>query len=268
MKKAFLVLALSVLVSGRAKAYLLVEDIPHLTQSIWSQIQNYAQYIQHTANQITQIENQATQIAQTAIQIKRFGDPGYYVNLLHLNDFMATASTLSSGVGQTISQFRSASSGIQALGYTANGLYSNLTNAIDRFGNPVKYQTDSFRKFGAVNQMYESFDSQLRTYNQQSASLQRQLTDAVNHMNAASTQMEHEKFTALVNAISAQMNALGHTTVLTGQRVIIQHSMNQSDAARVQEAQRQQVVQERQTDLQQEATGLSTWIGGSPGTAN
>jgi hypothetical protein len=80
--------------------------------------------------------------------------------------------------------------------------------------------------------------------------------------------MEHEKYAALVNAISAQMNALGHTTVLTGQRVTIQHYMNQSDAARVQEAQRQQLIQERQTDLQREAAGLSTWIDADPGTGN
>jgi hypothetical protein len=268
MKKVLLAWTFTLLVSSKAHAYLAVEDIPGYIQKGWMHLMDYAKYAEQVYNQETQIQNQVTQITQTATQIKRFGDPQFYVNLLNLSAFTATASNLSQGVGRTIGQFRSSANGVQALGYTANGLYSNLTNAVDRFGQPVQYATDSFRKFGAVNQMYDSYDQQLRTYNQQMASLQQQLTDAVNRMNAASTQMEHEKYAALVNAISAQMNALGHTTVLTGQRVIIQHSMNQSDAARVQEAQRQQLIQERGADLKKQAAGLSTWIDADPGTGN
>jgi hypothetical protein len=72
----------------------------------------------------------------------------------------------------------------------------------------------------------------------------------------------------MVNALSAQMNALGHRTNLTGQRVAVQHWMNQNDAARTQEAQRQQLIRERQTDLQHQAANLSTFIDADPGTGN
>jgi hypothetical protein len=59
------------------------------------------------------------------------------------------------------------------------------------------------------------------------------------------------------------MNALTQTTNLTGQRAAVQQLSNQNDAARVQEASRQEEIQERQEDLQNEATGFSRLIGGA-----
>jgi hypothetical protein len=82
-------------------------------------------------------------------------------------------------------------------------------------------------------------------------------------LNAASTQMETEKYAAQVNGIHAQINALTQTTNLTGQRAAIGQLSNQNDAARVQEANRQQEVQERQEDLQNEAAGFSRMLGGA-----
>jgi hypothetical protein len=264
MKKLLLILFLAFFaLPGLARAYLLVEDIPNLTHNMVSQIENYAQYIEQTMNQLTQITNQITQIENQVIQLERFGKPQYYVNLLHLNDFIATAGVLQSGVGQTVSAFRRAADGAQSLGYTANGLYSNLQGTVDRFGNAVRYDTSAFRKFQTVNNMVEAYNTQEKTYNNQIASLEQQLSTAVQNLNSASDHMSAQKYAAQISAISAQMNALGHTTHLTGQRAVMQQVQNQNDAARMQEAQRQQMIQERQTDLNNAATNLANLIGGS-----
>jgi len=252
------------LCGGQAKGYVLVEDIPGLTNNVVNEAKNYGQYVTQTANQLTQITNQGTQIQNQITALQRFGNPQYYVNMLGLSSFMNTASVLTSGIGNTLSAYRQAANGLQALGYTGNGLYSNLTGSLDRYGNPVQYQPDAFRKFAAVNDMVEGYNTQQRTYNAQMASLQQQLTTAMQNLNAASTQMETEKYAAQVNAIHAQMNALTQTTNLTGQRAAVQQLSNQNDAARVQEANRQQEIQERQEDLQNEATGFSRLIGGAP----
>ncbi|MBV8226931.1 MAG: hypothetical protein JO232_17260 [Verrucomicrobia bacterium] len=259
-----LVVTAMLLCDEHAKGYVLVEDIPNLTNNAINEVKNYAQYLSQTANQVTQITNQVTQIENQVVALERFGNPLYYVNMLGLSSFMATASALTSGVGQTISGYRQAANGALALGYTANGLYSNLTGSLDRYGNPVRYQTDAFRKFAAVNDMVEGYNTQQRTFNAQMASLQQQLTTAMQNLNAASTQMETEKYAAQVSAIHAQINALTQTTNLTGQRAAVQQLSNQNDAARVQEASRQQEIQERQEDLQNEATGFSRLIGGAP----
>ena len=253
-----------ILVSGRdAKAYLLVEDIPNLTHSITSEIQNYAQYTTQTLHQLQTVENQVVQIENQVIALERFGNPQYYVNLLNLNSFMATASNLTSGIGQTIATYRQLANGATALSYTANGLYSNLTGALDRYGNPVQYNANAFKKFAAVNNMVDAYNTQQQTYNTQMASLQQQLTVALQNLNSAPDHMSAQKYAAQVNAVSAQINALGHTTSLTGQRVAVQQLQNQNDAARVQEASREQEIQERQEDLQNEARGFSNLIGGT-----
>jgi hypothetical protein len=249
---------------GQAKAYVLVEDVPNLTSNAINEAKNYAQYLQQTANSTTSITNQITQIENQVIALQRFGNPQYYVNMLGLAPFMQTASVLASGIGQSLSAYRQAANGLQALGYTGNGLYSNLTGTLDRYGNAVRYQPDAFRKFAAVNDMVESYNTQQRSYNAQMASLQQQLTTAMQNLNAASTQMETEKYAAQVNGIHAQINALSQTTNLTGQRAAIQQLANQNDAARVLEADRQRLIQERTEDLQHEADGFARVIGGTP----
>src|SRR5580704_7104708 len=126
VKKILLISIALFVFASRGSCYLLVEDIPNLTHNITSQIENYAKYIQQVENQLTQITNQVTQISQVATQITRFGNPSYYVNLLGLGSFTTSISQLSSGVGQTIAQYRSLANGASALSYTGNGLYSNL----------------------------------------------------------------------------------------------------------------------------------------------
>jgi hypothetical protein len=122
---------------AEARAYVLVEDIPNLSNNVISEAKNYGQYLSQTANQLTQITNQGTQIQNQIIALQRFGNPQYYVNMLGLSSFMNTASVLASGIGQSLSAYRQAANGLGALGYTGDGLYSNLTGTLDRYGNAV-----------------------------------------------------------------------------------------------------------------------------------
>jgi hypothetical protein len=245
-----------------ARCYLLVEDIPHLTQSIQAQVVNYAQYLQQSARQLMMVENQVTQITHEVQQLERFGDPSYYVNLLGLGSFVSSVATLTSGVGNTISQVQQAANGAQNLSYTGNGLYSSLSGTLDRFGNPVRYSTGPFNKFQAFNATLQQWDYQQRSYNTTNASLQQQLNTAMNNLNAAKDLVSTQKYSAQVAAISAQINVNGHTTQLVGQQATLQNAANQNDAMRMQEASRQQMIQERETDLQNEASGFSKLIGG------
>jgi hypothetical protein len=256
-----LVMAAFLAFESSAQAYILTEDIPQLTHSIVAQVENYAKYVQSGINQLIQIENQITSIENQVIALERFGDPRYYINLLHLDQFIATSSQLVSGVGQTISGYRQIADGALALQYTGQGLYQNLTGTVDRFGNAVRYEPNAFRKFAAINDMVESYNGQQRTFNTQMASLQQQLTTAMQNLNASSTQMATEKYSAQVNGIHAQINALTANTTLGGQRAAIQQLANQNDAARGQEADREQLMQEHEEDVRQTATGLGVFLG-------
>lgn len=264
--KAILVLILLAACTEVGKSYLLVEDIPQLTTNIVNEVKNYASYLQQEANQVTQITNQISQIENQVVALERFGNPQTYVNMLGLGQLMASSAALVGGIGETISAYRQAANGLMALGYTGNGLYSNLNGMVDRFGNPVRFDSNAFRKFSAVNDMVDAYGTQQQVYNAQMASLQQQLTTALEQLNADSTQMGTAKRHAQIDAIAAQINALGRTSQLSGQRIQAQMFSNQNDAARTQEASRQQELQERQTDLQNEASGLGRFIGG--GTQN
>jgi hypothetical protein len=270
MKKTLLFLVTSFSLAASSPAVVLVEDLPNLSNNILDQIRNYAQYAQQTLNgfeQIarlgTQITNQVTQIENQVVELERLGNPQYYVNLLHLSDFMAVAGALSAGAGNTLTQIQSGANGIAALSYTANGLYSNLSGTVDRFGNPIQYSNDSFRKFAAVNEGYDAFDQSLRTYNQQSGSLQQQLTTAVNNLNGSGDLISSVKHLGHLIGIQTEVIASGFNALLSAERVSAQHQMNQNDAARVQEAQRQQYMQERQADIQHLSGRLGQAIGGS-----
>ncbi len=256
MKKILLIAIVLLGFASKGSCYLLVEDIPNLTHSITSQIENYAKYLQEVVNQITQIENQITALT-------RFGNPQTYVNLLELQDFQATASVLANGVGETIQQYRSLANGVSALSYTGNGMYSNLTGQLDRWGNPVQYNTSYFNKFAAVNSMVDDYGTQQQTYNTQITSLLQQLKTALQNLNSDPSQMGTQKYEAQINAIHAQINALNANSQLYGQRITVQQTANQNDAARMVEAQRQQLIQERETDLQNEAHQFGNFIGGS-----
>lgn len=265
MRRSVLIVTLLCAASS-AHAYLLTEDIPVLIKTSVDHVVDYAEQLVHGVNEVTQITNQGTQIENQIIALERFGDPKTYVNMLGLGQFMASSAALVGGVGETISSYRQVANGVMALRYTGNGLYSNLTGMVDRFGNPVRFDPNAFRKFSAVNDMVDAYGTQQQVYNAQMASLQRQLADAYHGLDSDSTQMGTAKRHAQIDAIAAQINALGHTSQLSGQRIQAQMFSNQNDAARTQEASRQQELQERQTDLQNEASGLGRFIGG--GTQN
>lgn len=260
MKRLFLVLGMLVTCTPCAHGYLLVEDIPSLTTNIINEIKNYAQYVIQSAHQVTQITNQYTQILNEYTQLARFGNPQYYVNLLNLNEYTATVGNLVQGVGQTVSQIEQAADGVAALGYTANGLYQDLSHVTDRFGYAVNYSTNSFRKFSAINDGAQAFDRQLGVYDQQMNSLGNQLLRATQSMNADSTQEGRARYGHQIEGIHAQMDALHAQTILKGQRVEVQDIKNRNDASRVQEASRQQLEQERNEDLQRMSTGMANWL--------
>ena len=263
MKKLVLiVIALSLAVN--AEATLPVIDYSAISHSIVAQVENYAQYIRQTLQQVTMVANQVTQISNQVQQLTRLGSPSYYVNMLGLGDFTASVSQLQGGLGQTIQQYRGLANGASALSYTGGGIYQNLNGTVDRWGNPVLYNPNSFRTFGTVQQMTEDYNTQQTQFNTQNKSLLGQLLSTLQKLNSETTQIGSEKLHAQINGINAQIQANQANAQLAGQRLAVQQGANQNNSARMAEAQRQQEVQERATDLQMEAQQFGSLVGGSP----
>lgn len=238
-----------------------VIDVSQIAHNIASQVQNYAIYVRQELNQLTMISNQITSIEDQVLELERLGNPQTYINLLNLGQFAQTVSDLGSGIGQTISGFRAIENGAMALRYTGNGLYSDLTGMVDRFGNPVVFDTSDFTKFSVVNGSVQSYMTQQATYNTQMKSLQSQLQVAIQKLNSAPDLISAVKYHALISSLHGQISALTANSTLNGQATAVQLASNQNDAARTAVARSQQEIQERNTDLQLEARGFGQLIG-------
>ena len=241
----------------QSQGLVLVEDVPHIAQDAASELVNLGKYITQITNQETQIANQIEQINHQVETLKRFGDPNYYINMLGLNKLIAELQNIEARANLTVSEFNRIIHAGEALRYTGQGLYQDITQLPDRFGNQVKYDADSFKKFAMIQRMYDDYDRQQQNYRTSLQTLTKELNEAMTKLNAASTQMETEKWQAKIHGISTAMTAASDQQKLAGERLKMQDISNRNDAARTAEADRQRDLQNNAAEGSSFGKGVS-----------
>lgn len=212
--------------------------------------EDIAKYMQMLENQTQQIAQLTSMISQNAQTLERLGDPATYVNMLSLNTILTDIQRTMNGVGTTVAGFQQTANGFMALKNTANGLYQDLSQLKDQFGNPIQFQSNNFTKFGMVQNMYQSFNTEMTQANQALASLLQQKQQILQQLNSASSLIETEKLKSQLQAVEANINNATARLNMYSQKIVVQHAANQNDAARVQEAQREQWQQQALADDQ------------------
>jgi septal ring factor EnvC (AmiA/AmiB activator) len=212
--------------------------------------EDIAKYAQMLENQTQQIAQLTTMISQNVQALERLGNPQTYVNMLSLNTILADIQRTMNGVGTTVAGFQQTANGFMALKYTANGLYQDLSQLKDQFGNPIQFQSNNFTKFAMVQNMYQSFNTEMTQANQALASLLQQKQQILQQLNSASSLIETEKLKSQLQAAEANINNATARLNMYSQKIMVQHTANQSDIARVQEAQREQWQQQALADDQ------------------
>ena len=207
-----------------------------------------AKYAQMLENQTQQIAQLTTMISQNVQALERLGSPQTYVNMLSLNTILADIQRTMNGVGTTVAGFQQTANGYMALKYTANGLYQDLSQLKDQFGNPIQFQSNNFTKFAMVQNMYQSFNTEMTQANQALASLLQQKQQILQQLNSASSLIETEKLKSQLQATEANINNATARLNMYSQKITVQHMANQNDASRVQEAQKEQWQQQALTD--------------------
>ena len=210
--------------------------------------EDITKYVQMIENQTQQIAQLTTMISQNVQQLERLGNPATYVNMLSLNAILADIQRTMNGVGTTVAGFQQTANGFTALKYTANGLYPDLSQLKDQLGNPIQFQANNFTKFAMVQNMYQSFNTEMTQANQSLASLLQQKQQILQQLNSASSLIETEKLKSQLQAVEANINNATARLNMYSQKIMIQHAANQNDAARVQEAQREQWQQQALAD--------------------
>jgi septal ring factor EnvC (AmiA/AmiB activator) len=259
--KVLLVLILIVSGSYRAHAMISVYDaintVENVIQQVVDRVVQAAQHAEDMAKFVQMIENQTQQIAQMTTMInqnvqtlERLGNPQTYINMLSLNTILADIQRTMNGIGTTVAGFQQTANGFMALKYTANGLYQDLSQLKDQFGNPIQFQSNNFTRFAMVQNMYQSFNTEMSQANQSLASLLQQKQQILQQLNSASSLIETEKLKSQLQAVEANINNAAARLNMYSQKILVQHAANQNDAARVQEAQREQWQQQALADDQ------------------
>jgi hypothetical protein len=259
--RSLLVLILIVSGSYTARAMLSVYDAINTTENVVQQVvdrvlqaaqhaEDIAKYAQMIENQTQQIAQLTTMISQNVQQLERLGNPATYINMLSLNTILADIQRTLNGVGTTIAEFQQTANGIMALKNTANGLYQDLSQLKDQFGNPIQFQSNNFTRFGIVQNMYQSFNTEMTQTNQSLASLLQQKQQILQQLNSAPSLIETEKLKSQLQAVEANINNATARLNMYSQKIMVQNVANQNDVARVQEAQREQWQQQAAADDQ------------------
>jgi chromosome segregation ATPase len=260
--KLLLVLALSGSASYSARAtvfpvYDAINTAENVIQQVVDRVVQAAQHAEEMAKYVQMIENQTQQIAQLTTMIsqnvqtlERLGNPATYVNMLSLNTILADIQRTMNGVGTTVAGFQQTANGFMALKNTANGLYQDLSQLKDQFGTPIQFQSNNFTKFAIVQNMYQSFNTEMTQANQALASLLQQKQQILQQLNSANSLIETEKLKSQLQAVEANISNATARLNMYSQKILVQHATNQNDAARVQEAQREQWQQQALADDQ------------------
>jgi septal ring factor EnvC (AmiA/AmiB activator) len=258
-----LLLVLIFIVSGSYSAHAMISvyDAINTAENVIQQVvdrvvqaaqhaEDIAKYAQMLENQTQQIAQLTTMISQNVQALERLGNPQTYVNMLSLNTILADIQRTMNGVGTTVAGFQQTANGFMALKYTANGLYQDLSQLKDQFGNPIQFQSSNFTKFAMVQNMYQSFNTEMTQANQALASLLQQKQQILQQLNSASSLIETEKLKSQLQATEANINNATARLNMYSQKIAVQHTANQNDAARLQEAQREQWQQQALADDQ------------------
>jgi septal ring factor EnvC (AmiA/AmiB activator) len=258
-----LLLVLIFIVSGSYSAHAMISvyDAINTAENVIQQVvdrvvqaaqhaEDIAKYAQMLENQTQQIAQLTTMISQNVQALERLGNPQTYVNMLSLNTILEDIQRTMNGVGTTVAGFQETANGFMALKYTANGLYQDLSQLKDQFGNPIQFQSNNFTKFAMVQNMYQSFNTEMTQANQALASLLQQKQQILQQLNSASSLIETEKLKSQLQAAEANINNATARLNMYSQKIMVQHTANQNDIARVQEAQREQWQQQALADDQ------------------
>ncbi|MBV8102151.1 MAG: hypothetical protein JOZ31_23650 [Verrucomicrobia bacterium] len=254
-------LVLIFVVSGNYSAYAMISvyDAINTAENVIEQVvdrvvqaaqhaEDMAKYVQMIENQTQQIAQMTTMISQNVQALERLGNPQTYINMLSLNTILADIQRTMNGVGTTVAGFQQTANGFMALKYTANGLYQDLSQLKDQFGNPIQFQSNNFTKFAMVQNMYQSFNTEMTRANQALSSLLQQKQQILQQLNSASSLIETEKLKSQLQAVEANINNATARLNMYSQKIMVQHAANQNDTARVQEAQREQWQQQAMAD--------------------
>ncbi len=208
--------------------------------------EDIAKTVEMINNQVKQITTLTQQLQQIQSYVKAFGDPAKLTQITGADQLIS--SLKESGVGKTISELQKLSSGVEALQYNANGLYQSLGNTFTTpGGTSVSRSTDLYKKFGAVQQGAENFQTVTDDVLTRRKKLRSQIAETTQQLQAATTNAETQKLTGVLVGYNAELQAVDREIDHAAAQVTTQDAENRADS----EKQEQALREERQAQMEE-----------------
>jgi hypothetical protein len=209
-------------------------------------LEDIAKWVQSIENQVQQIETLTQQLQQVQAYVKAFGNPEQLTKILGADELMSSLQT--SGVGQTIGQLQQVASGVQALGYDANGLYQSLGSTFTTPGGAQMPRAEElYRKYGAIQQGSQNFQAVTDDVLTRRENLRQQIAGTTQQLQASTTDAETQKLTGVLVGYNAELQAVDKEIDQAAAQVATQDIENRADKERQDEARRE----ERRAKLQE-----------------
>ncbi|MEO8351665.1 MAG: hypothetical protein ABI680_08035 [Chthoniobacteraceae bacterium] len=209
-------------------------------------VEDITKAVQMINNQVQQINTLTKQLQQVQAYVKAFGNPEQLLRIVGADELIS--SLQQSGVGQTIGELQQLASGVEALRYDANGLYSSLG---DTFKTPSGLKLprveDLYRKYGAVQKASRNFQRVTDDVLTRRETLRDQISTTTQKLQASTTDAETQKLTGVLVGYTAELEAVDREIDHAAAQVATQDAENRADRDRQEQARQE----ERQAELRE-----------------
>ncbi len=226
-----------------------VLDVANLQQSVV----NYANMVEQLSNQATQITNQVRQIQQYETQLKRMGDMANVKNLVGFPEFRADLN-LPSKI-QTWAQGLARVDGRGLFGDTRGGLFREITPEFKDFdGSPVERDAAFYKDAQDMAVSVDDFKAVQSDVYTRREELKRAIGRTSDALQAAETEAEQQKLTAVLNAQYGQLASVDAEVALSAAQV----QVKAAESTAMNNAQSEADAEARRRLAQQEAVKVSS----------
>lgn len=209
-------------------------------------LEEIAKQVEIINNQVQQINTLTQELQQVQAYVKAFGDPEQLLHIIGADQLIM--SLQQSGVGQTIGELQELADGVEALRYNANGLYESLGDTFTTpSGATFPRAEDLYRKFGAVHQASQNFQTVTDDVLIRRDTLRQQIAATTQQLQAATTDAETQKLTGVLVGYTAELEAVDREVEQAAAQVATQDIENRADRERQDQARRE----ERRAEMQE-----------------
>ncbi len=238
MKPIILIAGLAVigLAPHKTNAQVIVEDPAAIAQNAVQHAIDLGKYVEMISKQVEQINLLTSQLQQITAYVNAFGDPAALLQITGADNIISQLQQ--QPIGQLLGQLQETASGVQSLQNNANGLYRRIEN-ISISGVEVPRAESLYKKFGALENTVDNFQTVHEQAQGRIQSLKREISTTTTSLQAATTDAQVQKLQGVLASQRAELAALQAEVQQAASQVTVQDTLNRNDEEKQEQAQRE-----------------------------